>query len=232
MRYSIYFSHPQTAELTRLGNQWLGRSAFSNDKLQQPTLKDVGGERLYNLTEDARRYGFHATMKPPFQLAEDKTQEDVKSALKDLARKTAPFSLEGLAPNLLGKFLALTPTAKSQQLVDLAARCIKEFDHLRAPLNDKDIERRRKANLTPEQDSYMLEWGYPYIFEHFHFHMTLSKRLENETERKALKAAAQDHFKPVINQPFPISHLALCIEPEAGAPFQIIEITPLEGTAG
>lgn len=232
MRYSIYFSHPQTAELTRLGNQWLGRSAFSNDELQQPALKGVGGERLHNLTEDARRYGFHATMKPPFHLAEDKTQGDVKSALKDFARKTAPFSLEGLAPNLLGKFLALTPTTKSQQLSELAARCITEFDHLRAPLSDKDIERRRKTNLTPQQDSYMLEWGYPYIFEHFHFHMTLSKRLEDETERKALKAAAQDHFKPVINQLFPISHLALCIEPEAGAPFQIIEIAPLEGTTG
>ncbi|MFS8183090.1 DUF1045 domain-containing protein [Pseudovibrio denitrificans] len=229
MRYSIYFTHPQSAKLTELGSQWLGRSAFSNDSLEQPQLDALNEERLHSITEDARRYGFHATMKPPFHLASGKSLEDVKAAFSAFASQTPAFTIEGLAPNFLGQFLALTPTQPSEQLNGLAAQCIKEFDHLRAPLSDKDIERRRKANLTPQQDAYMLEWGYPYIFEHFHFHMTLSKQLEDETERKALKAAAEDHFKPVIHQPISISHLALCVEPEAGAPFQVIEIRPLEG---
>ncbi|KZL20694.1 hypothetical protein PsAD2_01182 [Pseudovibrio axinellae] len=232
MRYSIYFSHPHTAELTQLGSQWLGRSAFCNSALPQPSLREVTRQRLHSLTEEARRYGFHATMKPPFHLAEGKTLEDVKAALHSFAKKTAPFIIEGLAPNLLGKFLALTPTKRSSELDDLAARCITEFDHLRAPLRTQDMERRRQANLTPEQDAYMQTWGYPYIFEYFRFHMTLSKQLEDESERTALKAAAEDHFKHVTNQPFPISHLALCIEREAGSPFQIIEIAPLEGTTG
>ncbi|WP_108819170.1 DUF1045 domain-containing protein [Pseudovibrio sp. Alg231-02] len=229
MRYSIYFTHPQSATLTELGSQWLGRSAFSNESLAHPHLNEFGPGHLHSITEDARRYGFHATMKPPFHLAEGKSQEDAKAAFSTFAKQTSAFTIEGLAPTFLGKFLALTPTQPSEQLNGLAAQCIKQLDHLRAPLSEQDIERRRKANLTPQQDAYMLEWGYPYIFKHFHFHMTLSKRLEDENERKALKAAAEDHFKPVIHQPISISHLALCVEPEAGAPFQVIEIRPLEG---
>ncbi len=231
MRYSVYFTHPQAAKLTKLGSHWLGRSAFSETLFDQPQLKDIFAERLVSITESPRRYGFHATMKPPFHLADGKTLEDVKTAFDAFARKHSAFEIDGLAPNFLGNFLALTPTSRSEQLSKLASDCIREFDHLRAPLDNSDIARRRKAKLTPEQDAYMLQWGYPYIFEHFHFHMTLSTHLNDEIERAALKAAAETHFEPIMHQPVAISHLALCVEPEAGAPFQAIEIRPLEGPA-
>ncbi|GHB38174.1 hypothetical protein GCM10007094_29400 [Pseudovibrio japonicus] len=231
MRYSIYFTHPQSAKLTKLGSQWLGRSAFSNNSMEHPSLTGIEPTRLQSLTINARRYGFHATMKPPFKLAEGRSPDDVKAAFTAFAKQTPAFTIKGLAPNFLGKFLALTPNQPSDQLNQLAAQCIKEFDHLRAPLSEKDIKRRRKAKLTPQQDAYMLQWGYPYIFEHFHFHMTLSQPLEDESERQALKAAAEEHFEPVIHQKISISHLALCVEPEADAPFQVIEIKPLEGPA-
>lgn len=232
MRFSIYFTHPQHAQLTALGSQWLGRSAFSNEPLSQPAINGITQERFFQLTRDARRYGFHATMKPPFQLAAGKTQEHALAALEAFAARTAPVQLAGLAPSFIGKFLALTPIEPSQQLNELAAHCIREFDHLRAPLNNEDIARRRQAPLTPKQDSYLLDWGYPYIFDEFHFHMTLSKRLEDETERDALKRAADAFFAPVLNAPVTLSHLALCMEPEAGASFKIIATRPLEGTAG
>ncbi len=231
MRYAIYFTHPQSAKLTELGSQWLGRSAFTNESIEHPSFTGIEPTRLQSLTKNARRYGFHATMKPPFHLAEGRSPDEAKAAFAAFAKRTSAFTIDGLAPSFLGNFLALTPNQPSDQLNQLAAQCIKEFDHLRAPLSEKDIERRRRAKLTPRQDAYMLQWGYPYIFEHFHFHLTLSKRLEDENERKALKAAAEEHFKPVIHKEISISHLALCVEPEADAPFQVIDIKPLEGPA-
>src|SRR5689334_2324140 len=68
------------AALCRRAEQWLGRGAAG-----QPVTADVpaGWTRaeLDAITASARRYGFHATLKAPFRLAEGRTPEELDAAL-------------------------------------------------------------------------------------------------------------------------------------------------------
>ena len=97
--------------------------------------------------------------------------------------------------NRLGSFLALTPTMPEAELSAFAGLCVRAFEPFRAPLSDTDIERRRKSGLTPKQDGYLTGWGYPYIFDEFRFHMTLSNKLEDEAQAAVLKDAAETFFR-------------------------------------
>ncbi|MDN3721086.1 DUF1045 domain-containing protein [Roseibium salinum] len=62
------------------------------------------------------------------------------------------------------KFLALTPNQPEAALNGFAALCVRSFEPFRAPLTEADLERRRRSGLTPRQDLYVTEWGYPYVF--------------------------------------------------------------------
>ena len=53
-----------------------------------------------------------------------------------------------------------------------------------------DLERRRKSGLSERHDTYLVRWGYPYIFDEFRFHLTLSNKLEDDTEGTGAALAA------------------------------------------
>ncbi|MDD7911777.1 DUF1045 domain-containing protein [Pseudovibrio exalbescens] len=231
MRYAVYYSAARTEPLAELGNTWLGRDPFTNTPLTQPKIDGISAAELWQYTETPRRYGFHGTFKPPFELAEGVTEDMVCEQVRSFAARTRPFQLDGIAPNRLGAFLALTPTAPSEGLNDLASRAIRELDTLRAPLSDADIARRRQSGLTPEQDAYMLQWGYPYIFEFFRFHLTLTGKINDKTVMPALQAAAEHHFAPVLNKPVTINQIALYVEEERGGPFRVAETFRFEGAS-
>jgi hypothetical protein len=63
-RYAIYYSPNADTLFHRLASEWLGRDAWSGDAQRQPAIADIPA-----LTEEPRRYGFHATLKAPFHLA-------------------------------------------------------------------------------------------------------------------------------------------------------------------
>ena len=44
---------------------------------------------------------------------------------------------------------------------------MRELDAFRAPPDDAELARRRKAGLTERQDALLMQWGYPYVFEEF-----------------------------------------------------------------
>ena len=70
MRYAIYFAPPPASPLARFGRQWLGRDAETGEAVATPAHAGVAPERLAAWTASPRRYGFHATLKPPFRLAD------------------------------------------------------------------------------------------------------------------------------------------------------------------
>lgn len=179
-RYAIYYAPAQEDPLLRTASSWLGRDAFDGRVLSRPTI--IPGLDLDALTADPRGYGFHATLKAPFELAEGATEEELVEFAAAFAASREPF--EGrLAPAALGRFLAMRLEAPTPAMDDLAAACVKAFDPFRAPLSDFDLARRRKAPLSAEQDARLVEWGYPYIFEDFRFHMTLSGSIADEAVR-------------------------------------------------
>ncbi|MXN64948.1 DUF1045 domain-containing protein [Stappia sp. GBMRC 2046] len=231
MRYAIYYTPPFDDPLTRLGSQWLGRDAFSGKEINQPALEEISRERLSALTPFPRRYGFHGTMKAPFALAEGRSEDELRDAFAEFCERMPAFDLPGLAVTRLGSFLALTPSAPIEALDVFAATCVETFDAFRAPLSDADRERRLSSGLSDRQAGYLLRWGYPYVFDEFRFHMTLSSRLEDEREAECLKRDAMRYFAAVTERPRPFATLALFVERERGGPFTILDLRPLKAGA-
>ena len=230
MRYAIYFAAAADDQLMQLGNSWLGRNPFSGTPLPQPSLAGLSSETFRELTSSPRRYGFHGTLKAPFSLHADAREADLLQACEDFAGSIAPYEIQGLSVNRLGKFLALTPDRTEPSLSAFASLCVRRFEDLRAPLSEADLERRRQSNLTPKQDAYVEAWGYPYIFDEFRFHMTLSNKLDDEGQAGLLTAAATSHFDAVTSRLRICSSFALYVEPERGAPFDVHTLFDLTGS--
>jgi len=222
MRYAVYFAPRPGTLLHALGSSWLGRDSHSGEDLVQPP---VAG--LHGLTAEPRRYGFHATLKPPFATRDGIGGDAILRALAALAASEAPFEL-GLRVALLDGFMALLPDSPCLALDALAARCVRDLDGFRRPPPAAELARRRKAPLTQRQDENLERWGYPYVFEDFRFHMTLTERLPHD-QGDALIAAARAHFAPALAQPVAIDGLTLFCEAAAGRPFLAIRHFPFQG---
>ena len=127
---------------------------------------------------DPRRYGFHATLKPPFALREGATRSQLLAALSHFADERAPFDMPPLRVATLGDFVALRPvehdaTAAGRPLRALADDCVRLFDEFRAPALG------RRAGAPPVRPGSTrcsartsLRWGYPHVFDRWRFHMT------------------------------------------------------------
>ena len=81
-------------------------------------------------------------------------------------------------------FLALRETVPCPPLQALADACVEQLDPFRAPPSEAELARRRRANLTPQQDAMLVRWGYPYVFDTWFFHMTLTRRLTAEEKAR------------------------------------------------
>ncbi len=231
MRYAIYFAAPADDPLMKLGTSWLGRDPFSSNAIAQPDVPGMDGSRFAELTADPRKYGFHGTLKAPFTLKTGSQEGELLESCEVFASTVAPFSINGLSVNRLGKFLALTPDTEEPELAAFAGLCVRHFEPMRAPLSEADLKRRRQANLTPKQDTYVEKWGYPYIFDEFRFHMTLSNKLDNGEEAAQLEAAAKHYFASVTGTQRRCTTFGLYTEAERGAPFKAHTIFNLTGGA-
>lgn len=229
MRYAIYFAADANDQLMRLGNSWLGRDPFSGSDVRQPIFEGVDKNRFRDLTDSPRRYGFHGTLKAPFHLRSEESEASLLEACRQFAREVAPFDIRRLDVNRLGMFLALTPGAAEPDLAAFATLCVQRFETYRAPLSEADLDRRRRSGLSSKQDAYLTDWGYPYIFDEFRFHMTLSNKLEDDTEAEIIAAAARDYFASVSGKPRTCGSFALYVEPERGAPFDVHTVFELTG---
>ena len=79
-------------------------------------------------------------------------------------------------------------------------------------------------NLTPEQDALMVRWGYPYVMDEFRFHMSLTGDL-NKAPPLVLSnilKSSEAHFGGLGK--LALDHLALFVEPEKGANFELVEL--------
>ena len=93
----------------------------------------------------------------------------------------------------ISSFIAVVPEAPVPALSQLADDCVTEFERFRAPLSDHDRQRRLKSPLTPRQIEHLDRWGYPYVFEEFRFHMTLTGSLP-AAKREAVLPFLQAEF--------------------------------------
>ena len=230
VRYAIYFTPPAEDALTRTASKWLGRDAFSDEKMEMETPNGMDETDYVALTEDARRYGFHATLKAPFPLAKGKTEAELVDAFTHFAESIDPFEIDEIVLGRLGNFFALVPGGPSAPLKELAQECVAQFDKFRAPLTQAEIDRRKPNELTANQRMNLMNWGYPYVLDDFRFHMTLTGQVP-KPQHDAFRTAIEARFSGLINRPLSINHLALFIEPSKGAPFTVHTIRHLGRSA-
>lgn len=223
VRYGIYYAPPQGSALARFGASWLGRDAEAGLVVPHPEVAcDVA-----RITATPRKYGFHGTLKPPFRLAEGQSEEALRAAIADLASGIAAFEAPPLELRRIGRFLAMVPSKPSQPLADLAGACVEGLDAFRAPPTPEETAKRQAAGLTPRQEHLLLRWGYPYVFDEFRFHLTLTGALDADEV-----ATVADCLAPLTDpfrcDPMPVHEICLFQQID-GAPFRILHRYPLTG---
>ena len=223
MRIATYFLPAQDDPLWALGARWLGRDPDTNAPVPQPEIAGIA-----EVTADARMYGFHATLKPPMQLRPGVTWDAVVTAADDVAASMAPFALPQLELADIQGFLALRETVASPALQALADGCVAGLDHLRAPPGEAELERRRRGNLTAEQEAMLVRWGYPHVFSTWFFHMTLTRRLSSG-DLMLYRPWAEEMFGDTLRLPRRVTDICLVTQISPGAPFILSERLPLRG---
>ena len=222
-RYAIYFAPRIDSAWWRAGSRWLGRCASRLEPLPQMPLPGVPAPELHRLTKAPRRYGWHATLRAPFALAPGIDVEQLRAALRSLCVDFDPFTMPALKVAMLDDFLALVPEHDSPLIDEVAAACVTRLQPLAAPLAATELERRRAAGLTPEEDALLLRWGYPFVLERFRFHLSLTGALRDAAPEvvQAIQEAARERF---ADQPACIfDTVSLFAEPKPGADFVLVE---------
>jgi len=226
VRYAIYFAPPADHRLSLAAARWLGRDAFTGGAVARPEIPALDPDRQAALTAEPRRYGFHGTLKAPFELVPGRSEADVIAAFDEFAAEIEPFEIPEITLDQIGPFFALVPSAPSASLQNLAEQAVRRFEPLRAPLSQADMARRNPDKLTRRQRDYLAAWGYPYVFEEFQFHLTLTGPVPEET-RSVMRETLEVAFDPFIGRPLSISTVALFVEPQRGAPFTVHSLLPL-----
>jgi putative phosphonate metabolism protein len=219
-RVAVYYAPELDDPLWAMGNRWLGRDPETGATLAQP-----GGIDIPNLTDEPAGYGLHATLKPPMRLAPGTRYDDFAQTVAELAEGLAGFPLPPLAVENLDGFLALREQEPSADLQALADCTVATLDGFREQPEAAELARRRRHGLTEAEEAMLERWGYPYVFQLWRFHITLSRRLNAEEMAKA-KPIAAAYFAESLAYSRRVSSLAVFTQHAAGAPFLLAQRFP------
>ena len=217
-RYAIYVAPDPGSPLAQFGAAWLGRDAETGARVARPALAGFSPERLEQVTETPRGYGFHATLVPPMRLAAGCTPGMLDDALAAFAAGRRPFLAPPLQLTHMKGFLALMLSAGSDAVQALEDDTIRTLERFRAPLTAAELARREDEGLSPRQEALFRAWGYPYVLDEFRFHMTLSCELD-APELQALQRALGPLTAPLCTGQLEIGGIALFEQAARDAPF-------------
>jgi putative phosphonate metabolism protein len=220
-RYALYYAPAASDPLWAFGSSVLGYDAASGARVAFPDHPALRGAPLEAWTAEPRRYGFHATLKPPFALAPGVDEAELVVAARAFAATRTPFDAGPLRVAPIGAFVALKPGGPAPGLSRLADAAVEAFDRFRAPASAAERARRLQSPLTPSQIVNLDRWGYPYVFADFRFHMTLSGPL-HEADRALFSAAACDLYAPCARS-LVVDGIALFRQADPSRAFTILE---------
>ncbi len=182
------------------------------------------------ITSSALRYGFHGTLKAPFRLAEGRTLDELDAAAARFAAEHEPVQVPQLTLARLGAFFALVPGSEAKPLHALADDVVHHFEPFRAPLNATEIARRKPEALSENQRELLQRWGYPYVFEEFRFHLTVTDQIPAD-QQDAVEQRLRTWFAGRLGLDLPVNTLAVFVEPEPGARFHVHSSHPFQPTS-
>ncbi|PRY26070.1 putative phosphonate metabolism protein [Aliiruegeria haliotis] len=212
-RYAIFY-YPPDGPLADFGARWLGWDPRTGRRLAHPALPGLP-RPVAAITGTPRKYGFHGTLKPPFQLAQGFDVSELHAATEALAASLAPVLLDELTLARIDGFLALVPEGETTPLALLAARVVEALDAFRQPPEENELARRRAPGLSDRQEVLLQQWGYPYVMEEFRFHLTLTGGL-SDAEAEAVAERLRPEIAPLLPRPFRIRDICLFGEGQDG----------------
>lgn len=218
-RYAIYWAPERGSWLEAFGASWLGRDAEAGEARMRPRLDpDLV---LETLTAAPARYGFHATLKPPFRLAEGVGAADLDRELAAFAAETAPAEAPALEACAHLGFVALCPSGPAPALDALALAVVRRFERFRGPPDAAERARRQALGLSARQREMLETYGYPFVGPEFRFHATLTGRIEPQLAAQVV-ATVTPLVAPHLDDPFRLDEISLFGDPGEEAPFRLL----------
>ena len=219
-RYAIYYVPAADSALYRFGAAALGYDAYAGTDV--PYLDGVDAAVWPSLTREPRVYGFHATMKPPMRLKDGVAESELMAAFGAFAKEQAPVDAGKLVVRELGSFIALVPDAPCAPLNRLADACVTAFDGFRVLPTEQELAKRLKPGLTDRHIEHLYRWGYPYVFEDFRFHMTLTGALPVQKRTGAFKLLCKKFEQSPEAATLKVDRLVISRQAAPGAPFVVL----------
>ena len=190
-RVAIYFLPKKNSSLENFGKNLLGRDINKKKKIsltrRQKYFINRGFtyfDELKDYCEQPAKYGFHATLKAPFRLKRNVKTKNFYDVISHIAAQHSRFKIKGLKIVYSKKFTFITSRKPNKLLINLESDLVKHLDTFRAELNKTEIKKRIPDSLTFKQNKYLKEWGYPFVFDQFKFHMTLMNQNNNKLSNK------------------------------------------------
>lgn len=219
-RHAIYFAPPAGSALARFAAAWLGWDPEAGTTPARPP--DVPADVI----AEPARYGFHATLKAPFRLAEGASLAALDAAAGTIAASLPAFDLR-LALAAPGRFVALVADTPPPALSRLESALVTGLDGFRAPLTPAETARRQPERLDDEARALLAAWGYPHVLGRFHFHMTLTGPLDADALAATHVRLARD-LGPLLAEPLPVDAVCRFSEAPDGR-FHLLRRFPLRG---
>ena len=253
-RYAVYYVPEEHSPLYSAGSALLGYDARTGQNVPTPCLplpRDLPHDQPHDLSWESlvaepTRYGLHATVVAPFfplHSSEGALADTLRLFCKRMAAVRTPLrvvehrgflALMPDAPDVAGAPDAPNVAGRRAQaaLRHMASEATRVFAPLRRPAPEAEILRRAKG-LTARQLGLLRAWGYPYLFEEYDFHISLTGPA---TASPALCEVLAAYLADSIAQPQNVASLSLCRQPvdeshEPGKPctgrFRVLESFPL-----
>jgi hypothetical protein len=220
-RYAVYFVPAPASALYRFGAALLGYDCYSGNDVAFPDALPTERAAWHDLTAEPRRYGFHATLKAPFRLAPQFREAELVEQFQKFTNAIEVAPSFAPAIDVLQGFIAIVPAAADPVLGQLAASCVTGFDRFRAPLSAQD-RARRLAGLSARQLANLDRWGYPFVFDDFRLHMTLTGRLAAERQAAVLSYLRKEFTAGCGAAPLLVDRLALLRQDRPETRFLVI----------
>ena len=221
-RYAIYWIPEPGSALAVFGESWFAQAA---------QMTGLAPEFAARAVAAPARYGLHATLKAPFPMRRDMSAEALQHALDAFcATRRAPLG-GAFKPAFFQGFFGLVLSANTADVDWLAAQCVTHFDAFRDRAGTSGVP--PDGPLSPLEQAFEAEFGYPYILSIFQFHVTLAGPLPQTGLEEAAVALAP-HLEPFQRAPVQIGGLTLLgersdsrlFEPLSRHPFRWVSAMP------
>ncbi len=226
-RFAIYFVPAAGGSLYRFGAATIGSACCTGADVPFPAGLGSPQQDWSALTREPRKYGFHATLKAPFRLRDGADEHALIDAFERFAaeRPVAPQFVPQV--RLIGDFVAVVPHGEYPAIRELADACVTAFEPFRAPLSADERRRRLASGLSDRQIACLDRWGYPYVFDEFRFHMTLTGSLPADRRDDILSQLQARYARAFGDDPIAVDQIALLHQDCATARFRVLRHAPV-----